>query len=349
MTGHVLITGGAGFIGSNLCRRLLSEGRRVTVLDNLSRRGAQYNLQALRDGRGDLQVVQGDVRDSNLVETLVAGADEVFHLAAQVAVTGSIADPRHDLEVNLLGTFNVLEAARKSRRSPFVLFTSTNKVYGELAHMPVTVREDRWAFADREHVNEEEPLDFHSPYGCSKGAAEQYVRDYARIYQLPTVVFRMSCIAGPQQMGNEDQGWLAHFLYSILEEREITIYGDGRQARDILHVDDLVNAMVAASRLSERLTGRIFNMGGGPSNARSLLQVLELLSSMYGKTPRVKFAPGRAGDQRIFIADTTAFSRATGWKAKRTLTETIEDIHHWWRQNRACFEASSARLAEAAS
>ncbi|MFL6307975.1 MAG: NAD-dependent epimerase/dehydratase family protein, partial [Candidatus Sulfotelmatobacter sp.] len=235
----VLITGGAGFIGSNLAERLLAvPGTRVRIFDNLSRAGVEHNLRWLRSlsGGDQLEVVTGDVRDARAVQRAAYDASAIYHLAAQVAVTSSVSDPAHDFDVNARGTFNVLEAARRSDHSPFILLTSTNKVYGSLSRLPVEVRGSHYAAAvsDFHGVNESEPLDFHSPYGCSKGAADQYVRDYARIYNLPTVVFRMSCIAGPRQFGNEDQGWVAHFLYSVLSGRPITIYGDGYQVRDIL-------------------------------------------------------------------------------------------------------------------
>jgi CDP-paratose 2-epimerase len=230
-TRTALITGGAGFIGSNLAQRLLADADvRVRVFDNLSRRGVMHNLEWLKlhaDAWHRLEIIEGDVRDASAVRSAVRGATEIYHLAAQVAVTTSLDDPASDFEVNALGTFNVLEAARSSKKNPFVLFTSTNKVYGSLERVPVAVEGSRYRAMDPTFfgVKEDEPLDFHSPYGCSKGAADQYVRDYARIYGLPTVVFRMSCIAGPRQFGNEDQGWLAHFLYSILRENPITIYG----------------------------------------------------------------------------------------------------------------------------
>jgi CDP-paratose 2-epimerase len=341
MTRKVLITGGAGFIGSNLAKKLLEEGAFVRVVDNLCRRGVEHNLRMLRGLGGDFEFIRGDVRNRDFAGTIAGDVDEIYHLAAQVAVTTSIADPRSDLETNLLGTFNVLEAARRSRRRPFLLFTSTNKVYGELLDIPVREANLRYEFADRQAVAEGHQLDFHSPYGCSKGAAEQYVRDYARIYDLPTVVFRMSCIAGPQQFGNEDQGWLAHFLYSALEGRRLTIYGDGKQVRDILNVADLVNAMSLAYEHRERTGGEIYNIGGGPQNAVSLLEVLQLIESTVGEEVSTSFEPPRQGDQRIFIADTSKFSRATGWAPQRSLIQTMSDILQWRRENESLFHAEA--------
>jgi CDP-paratose 2-epimerase len=345
MSRRVLITGGAGFIGSNLAKTLLAEGATIRILDNLSRRGVEHNLRMLRGLGGRLEFIEGDVRDRHTTDRLAADVDEIYHLAAQVAVTTSIDDPRTDLETNLLGTFNVLEAARRSGRQPFLLFTSTNKVYGDLAHVRLRERELRYEFSDREAVDEREVLDFHSPYGCSKGAAEQYVRDYARIYALPTVVFRMSCIAGPQQFGNEDQGWLAHFLYSALEDRAISIYGDGKQVRDILNVADLVCAISLARQNQDRTAGKIYNVGGGPRNAVSLLEILQMIERVTGKRVRTTFEPARQGDQRIFVADTSRFAQFTGWSPQRSLSQTIDDILDWRSSNAVLFEEAAQSAA----
>ena len=264
-------------------------------------------------------------------------ASDIYHLAAQVAVTTSLEDPIADFEVNARGTLNVLEAARLSRRKPFVLFTSTNKVYGSLAHVPVEIdgTEYRAQQPGFRGVREQELLDFHSPYGCSKGAADQYVRDYARIYDIPAVVFRMSCIAGPRQFGNEDQGWVAHFLYSVLAGRPITIYGDGYQVRDVLHVHDLVDAMTAARRHSDRCKGEVYNLGGGMSRSISVLDMLRAVESKTGRALHLRYSQVRAGDQPLYISDTTKFERDTGWHARRSLDETLEAIHDFWRQNHA--------------
>ena len=347
MTRNVLITGGAGFIGSNLAASLLRAGAFVRVVDDLSRPGVEHNLRMLRSLAGDFEFIRGDVRDMEMANIAVSDVDEIYHLAAQVAVTSSVTDPRRDLETNLLGTFNVLEAARQSGRLSFFLFTSTNKVYGELTHLPIVEDSTRYRFAGREGINETQSLDFHSPYGCSKGAAEQYVRDYARIYGLPTVVFRMSCIAGPQQFGNEDQGWLAHFLYAALEQCPLTIYGNGKQVRDVLHVDDLVNAMQHAYDLRSATAGEIYNLGGGPQNATSLLEVLSSVEQLTGRSLRAFWDLPRAGDQKIFVADTTKFQRATGWQPTRSLEQTMLDILAWRKEHEPFFlrEDRSARSA----
>ena len=334
----VLITGGAGFIGSNLAQRLLSEPRtRVRVFDSLARAGVLRNLEWLQSlpESGRLQVMEGDVRDANAVRRAVEGVSEIYHLAAQVAVTTSVEDPATDFEVNAAGTFNVLEAARRSRLHPFLLYTSTNKVYGSLETVPVELQGTRYCAqqAGFNGVNESAPLDFHSPYGCSKGAADQYVRDYARIYNLPTVVFRMSCIAGPRQFGNEDQGWVAHFLYSVLAGREITIYGDGHQVRDILHVHDLIDAMLTARDALPTTRGQVYNLGGGVGRAASVLEMLRSIERMTGRPLRLNYSEVRPGDQPLYIADTAKLENHTGWQARRSLTDTLESIHAFWETN----------------
>jgi CDP-paratose 2-epimerase len=334
MNRNVLITGGAGFIGSNFAKHLLTDGASVRVIDNLSRPGVEHNLAMLRRPPAHrFEFIEGDVRDARLLREAVIDRDEIYHFAAQVAVTHSISEPRHDLEVNLIGTFNVLEAARLSKRKPFMLFTSTNKVYGDLAAIPVRQLERSFAFVDRAGVNEDQPLDFHSPYGCSKGSADQYVHDYARIYGIPAVVFRMSCIAGPQQLGNEDQGWLAHFLYSMIADRQITVYGDGRQVRDILNVSDLVAAFEAAHTQAQQTAGHVYNIGGGPANSASLLEVLDLLERITGKKRRISFCAPRQGDQHIFVTDFSRFSRATGWAPRYSIEQTAGHILEWAQQN----------------
>jgi CDP-paratose 2-epimerase len=342
-----LITGGAGFIGSNLAERLLGDADvRVRVFDNLSRRGVLHNLDWLRS-RADvghrLEIIEGDVRDAAAVKAAVRGVTEIYHLAAQVAVTTSLDDPASDFEVNALGTLNVLEAARSSGRNPFVLFTSTNKVYGSLERVPVAVEGSRYRATDSMFcgVKEDEPLDFHSPYGCSKGAADQYVRDYARIYGLPTVVFRMSCIAGPRQFGNEDQGWLAHFLYSVLSESPITIYGDGYQVRDVLHVHDLLNAMQAVRSHLNITRGEIYNLGGGMERVVSVIELLRRIEARTGRPLRLEYDAVRAGDQPLYVSDTGKLHRHTGWRSHRSLDRILDDIHSFWKENRVAVAENS--------
>ncbi len=348
----ILITGGAGFIGSNLAERLLAEpGTHVRLFDNLSRSGVQHNLDWLRSlpGHNRLEFVKGDVRDPTSVAEAVRDVSEIYHLAAQVAVTTSVADPRSDFDINALGTLNVLEAARKSIRRPFLLFTSTNKVYGSLENVPVAIEDTRYRAADLTFrgVDESQLLDFHSPYGCSKGSADQYVRDYARIYNLPSVVFRMSCIAGPRQFGNEDQGWVAHFLYSVLEGKQITVYGDGFQVRDVLHVSDLLDAMQAAFCNTSQTSGEVFNLGGGPERAVSVIEMLRTIGRETGKEPRLHYREVRPGDQPLYISNTAKLSAATGWHPRYSLNEILKSIEIFWKQNRDLI--SSQRAPEIAA
>ena len=332
--GVTLITGGAGFIGSNLSHRLLGLGRRVRVLDNLSRPGVEQNLQWLRDAHGKLlEVVLADVRDAAAVERAMVGVGQVFHFAAQVAVTTSLDNPREDFSINAHGTLNVLEAARVRPSPPHVLMTSTNKVYGGLEDVGLAVKDRRYLPLDPQlrsgGVAETRPLDFHSPYGCSKGAADQYVLDYARSYGLVTNVFRMSCIYGPRQFGTEDQGWVAHFILRALQGERITLFGDGMQVRDILFVDDLVDAFLLAERHGAQLAGRAFNMGGGPGNAISLLDLLDRIATLNGRRPEVEFDEWRTGDQRYYVSDTRAFQQATGWQPRVAAGEGLARLYRW--------------------
>lgn len=336
----ILITGGAGFIGSNLAEFLLSSTEsRVRVFDNFSRSNVLHNvewLKALPQCSGRLEIVEGDVRDADAVRHAARDASEIYHLAAQVAVTTSIQDPVNDFEINAHGTFNVLEAARQSGLNPFFLFTSTNKVYGSLPGVPVTSNGSRFRadIADFRGVNEDEPLDFHSPYGCSKGAADQYVRDYGRIYHLPTVVFRMSCIAGPRQFGTEDQGWVAHFVYSALSGSPITVYGNGYQVRDILHVHDLIRAMHAVRNHPHRECGEVYNLGGGIDQSISVIELLRKIEQITNDPLHIDFSEVRPGDQPLYIADTSKLELHTGWQPRCSLDDTLEDIRRFWIANR---------------
>jgi CDP-paratose 2-epimerase len=330
----VLITGGAGFIGSNLAHRLLGAGRRVRIFDNISRPGVEQNLQWLRELHSErLEIVAGDVRDACAVARAVAGVGQVFHLAAQVAVTTSLVRPQEDFSTNAQGTLNVLEAIRSRPAPPPIVMTSTNKVYGALADLALVTQGQRYVPLDAgvraRGVAESRPLDFHSPYGCSKGCADQYVLDYARSYGLTTTVFRMSCIYGPRQFGTEDQGWVAHFMLRALRNEPITIYGDGMQVRDILFVDDLVDAFLLAEQHGARLAGRAFNMGGGPTHAISLLDLLDLIESLRGERPELEFDEWRTGDQRYYVSDTRAFERATGWQRRVAAEEGMARLYQW--------------------
>ncbi len=300
MSKNYLITGGAGFIGSNYVHRLLGRGETVTIYDNLSRAGASKNLAWLQEsfGKNGPRLIVGDVTDSALLAEAAQDADVIVHLAGQVAVTTSVVNPREDFEANALGTFNALEAARASNRDPVFVYASTNKVYGGMEDVPLAEDATRWRYADLEHgCPETQPLDFHSPYGCSKGSGDQYVRDYARIYGLRTVVMRQSCIYGPRQFGIEDQGWVAWFIIAAVLGRAITIYGDGKQVRDVLHVDDLLDVYDAAIEKIEVAAGQVYNIGGGPQNVMSVWvefgPMLEKVPGQEARRGARRLAPGR--------------------------------------------------------
>ena len=338
MNSHILITGGAGFVGTNLAHHYLGKGQRVMIYDNLSRAGVEQNLAWLRQTHGaKLAVEIADVRDSNRLAAAVAGATAVFHFAAQVAVTSSLVNPTEDFAVNAQGTLNLLEALRQHSPQAPLVFTSTNKVYGKLGGLPLAQQGEQYAPSDeqiRQHgIDERAPLDFQSPYGCSKGAADQYVLDYARIYGLPALVFRMSCIYGPHQFGTEDQGWVAHFLIRARQSGPITIYGDGYQVRDILFVDDLVDALARASLQAKQLAGQAFNMGGGPQNAVSLAQVLAQIAALHeeqgGKRLEIRYDSWRPGDQRYYVSNTEKFQRATGWRPQVRVPQGLAALYDW--------------------
>jgi CDP-paratose 2-epimerase len=329
-----LITGGAGFIATNVADRLLREGWHVRLFDNLSRSGVERNVEWLEGLYGSrVSLIVGDVRDGARVREAVAGVDRVFHFAAQVAVTTSLTDPLLDFEINARGTLNVLEAMRALPEPPSLLFTSTNKVYGHLddlhLHPAATRYEPDDARVARHGISERRPLDFHSPYGCSKGAAEQYVLDYARTFGLKTAVFRMSCIYGPHQFGTEDQGWVAHFVISALQGRPLTLYGDGLQVRDVLFVEDLVDAMLLAHDHIDALSGRAFNIGGGCSRTVSLLELIDMIGATLGVRPRHRFEPWRTADQRYYVSDTSRFQRATGWVPRTSMFDGIARLSGW--------------------
>ncbi|MBV9829268.1 MAG: GDP-mannose 4,6-dehydratase [Alphaproteobacteria bacterium] len=330
---RVLITGGAGFIGTNLADRLLSLGRGVRVYDSLVRRGTERNLQWLKARYGNrLDVVCADIRDAAAVRQAVTDVGIVFHFAAQVAVTTSLEAPRDDFSVNAAGTLNLLEALRDAGSGAGLIFTSTNKVYGALDDVVLSASDTRYmpaAELARSGIDERRPLSFHSPYGCSKGAADQYVLDYARSFGLPNAVFRMSCIYGPHQHGTEDQGWVAHFLIRAIEGRMISIYGDGGQVRDLLYVDDLVAALLRAEECLPEIAGEAFNIGGGVCNTTSLNELLDRIGDLRGATPHTAYGEWRVGDQRWYVSDNGKFARMTGWKPDVTVADGIARLHDW--------------------
>jgi CDP-paratose 2-epimerase len=338
MSSTYLITGGAGFIGTNAAHRLLRQGRQVIIYDNLSRPGTRFNLGWLREQHGDaaLRLVIGDVRDPMVLADAVADADVIYHLAGQVAVTTSISQPREDFESNALGTFNLLEAARQSRRNPIVLYASTNKVYGAMAETAVVEEESRYRYRDLDMgVGEGQTIDLHSPYGCSKGCGDQYVRDYHRIYGLRGVVLRQSCIYGPHQIGIEDQGWVAWLMIAAMLGRPITIYGDGKQVRDLLWIDDLLDAYELAVAGIDIAAGRIYNIGGGPGNTLSVwLEYGDILAELLGDRVPVHFAPPRPGDQRVFIADIRRAGQELGWQPQVPVRSGVKRLFHWLDEHR---------------
>lgn len=338
-TKRILITGGAGFVGCNAARFFGARNWNVTVLDNLSRQGTDKNLAWLRDGTTfDFEHV--DVRDRAAIDRVMANGrfDAIIHLAAQVAVTTSVTDPSTDFAVNAFGTFNMLDAVRLHCPEAVFIFASTNKVYGKIAGASSELRGNRYAYLDRPHgIGESEPLDFLSPYGCSKGAADQYTLDYARMYKIPATSFRQSCIYGPRQFGVEDQGWVAWFAIASLLGRDITIFGDGKQVRDVLHVNDLLHAYEAVIRAPEKIAAEAFNVGGGPGQVLSLIDLIGMLERRLGHKVPVKWDDWRPGDQQVYISDIRKLDRLLGWKPEIGVEAGITQLIDWVAQNRAAF------------
>jgi CDP-paratose 2-epimerase len=314
---RILITGGAGFLGVNATMHLIADGWHVTVLDNLSRPGTERNLKWLiTQHPAQTTFIKEDVRNASAMAGHVKDQDAILHLAGQVAVTTSLLDPSADFDVNARGTLNLLEAVRiHNPEAPFV-FASTNKVYGKL---------------DRNNVacKESQPIDFHSPYGCSKGAADQYVRDYARCFHMNTVVLRQSCIYGAHQYGTEDQGWVAHFVHSIINNRPMTIYGDGTQVRDLLDARDLCAFYSTVIQNIDTTRGEIYNVGGGPQNQRNLLEVIEQIGRLANRKPKFTFADWREGDQTYYVSDITKAKKALGWEPKIDFDRGLNELIAW--------------------
>lgn len=333
---HMLITGGVGFIGVNAAQYFHEQGWHVTVFDNFSRRGVDRNAAFLRHTFGNhITIVEGDVRSRRDLSRVVRDQDVILHLAAQAAVTTSVAEPWGDFKTNTQGTMRVLEAARLSPKKPVVLYASTNKVYGALEGIPISEGEQRYSFADgRSGIGEDQPLDFHSPYGCSKGAADQYVRDYARLYDLPTVVFRQSCVYGPHQYGVEDQGWVAWFLIAALLNKPITVYGNGKQVRDLLFIEDLLDAYESAIEHIDQVKGKIYNIGGGVTNTLSLLELLALMEQKFSLHTSPTFTPLRPGDQMIFVSDNRHCTTDLGWQPRIGVSEGIRTLFLWLESRR---------------
>jgi CDP-paratose 2-epimerase len=340
-----LITGGAGFIGTNLAHRLVGRGDDVTVFDNLSRRDTDRNLAWLRQTHGPdaFRFVQADLKDYAALVEAARGADAVYHLAGQTAVTTSVVDPRSDFEDNALGTFNALEATRAARdagANPVFLYASTNKVYGGMKDVAIEERDSRYVYRDlAQGIDESHPLDFHSPYGCSKGAGDQYTRDYARIYGLRTVVMRQSCIYGYRQLGVEDQGWVAWLVIAAVTGKPITIYGDGKQLRDVLFIDDLLDLYDAAVAHGDVVSGQVYNVGGGPERTLSIwAEFGPLLERLVGHPLPVTHQDWRPGDQLVCVLDTGKARRELGWSPQVGVQQGIERLYNWIVENRGLFE-----------
>ena len=331
-----LITGGAGFIGTNAAAYYLKKGNKVVVYDNLSRAGAKQNLNWLKKQGGNLVFVKGDIRDDKkLLETFKKyGPDLVLHLAAQVTMVTSVENPREDFEINALGTFNLLEAMRNTKSKAAALYSSTNKVMGELLHIPVLEKEKRYDYKNIKGVNESFPLDFFGPYGCSKGAGDQYFLDYARIFGLNTIVFRQSGIYGSHQFGIEEQGWLAWFCNALLFDKPVTIFGNGKQVRDVLYIDDLLRAFDLALKNIKKTRGKAYNVGGGPKFSLSIWELFEILEKLAGKKFNYKFGPWRPGDQKVYISDISKAKKDFNWSPKISPKEGVKKLYIWIAQNK---------------
>lgn len=340
---RILITGGAGFIGSNLSNHFASEGNEIVVYDNLSRGNIKLNLDWLKNMHDKIEFVNGDVRDFDLLKKNVKDVDAIIHTAAQVAVTTSVVNPREDFEINASGTLNVLEAARLSNTNPPVIFFSTNKVYGNNVNgIPLVEKETRYEFADKKYglgIPEDFPTDAseHTPYGVSKYAADLYMRDYSTVYGLPTVIFRCSCMYGTRQFGNEDQGWIAHFVISSVLGKPLTIFGDGKQVRDVLFVDDVTRLVKSAVADSRKLKGEAFNIGGGPDNTLSLLELIAILERHLGKRVKYTFSGWRPADQKVYISDIRKAKKIIGWEPLVKPEDGVKKLIDWINGNRELF------------
>jgi CDP-paratose 2-epimerase len=347
---YILITGGAGFVGTNVALSYLKEDQPVHIFDSLSRPGVEANIAELQERfPRHVRFTQADVRDRNEMERAVDSAKTIYHLAAQVAVTTSLQDPVDDLETNLLGTLNVLEAVRHSSAKPPVLFTSTNKVYGKLRNIQLRKRSSRWEPEDEKlaqnGVAEDQPLEFLSPYGCSKGSADQYVLDYAHSYGVPATVFRMSCIYGPYQLGSEDQGWVAHFVRQAMKGEPVTIFGDGKQVRDLLFVDDLVRLMRHAQQNMDVAAGEAFNVGGGPDNCTSLLELLDQISLLLGMPVEIEWGPERLADQRWYVVNPSKAKAEFQWTPAVSIREGVRALRDWYLERPALVTQSEVQVA----
>ena len=332
---NIIVTGGCGFIGSNAVARFCAKGHNVLVIDNLSRQGTAANLEYLQQ-KFNFEYLRADLVNLDDYEPVVNRfkPDWILHCAGQVAVTTSVANPRLDFEGNVLATFNLLEICRNLADPPFFLFASTNKVYGDLEGVQTEEGDTRYRYKGSfSGVPESWPLNFHSPYGCSKGAADQYVLEYSRTYGIASTVFRQSCIYGPRQFGLEDQGWIAWFMIASLLGEPITIFGEGKQVRDALHVDDLLDAYELAFQNREKVSGRAYNIGGGPENTLSVLELVSKIETLTGLPISPGYGPRRPSDQNIFVSDLTAAGRDLLWSPTISVEVGLESLFHWIKEN----------------
>jgi CDP-paratose 2-epimerase len=338
----ILITGGAGFIGANCAAHFAKENHKVVIFDNLSRPGSDKNLDWIKN-EFKVEFIKGDLRNfKDLVNVFNQNGkfDLILHMAAQVAVTTSVTNPRDDFEINTIGTFNLLEAMRLNNPEACLIYASTNKVYGEMDNLKITLNNGRYTYKDLvKGIDENRNLDFHSPYGCSKGAADQYCLDYYRIYGLRTIVMRQSCIYGYRQFGIEDQGWVAWFIIAAQLGKQITIYGDGKQVRDVLFIDDLIHAYELAFKNRKHLAGRVFNIGGGPEKTLSLNELIKHLEILNGRTIPLAYDDWRAGDQKVYISNVSLSESEFGWKPKTLVEDGVEKLHGWVKDNIQLFGA----------
>lgn len=340
MKKRMLITGGAGFIGSNAAKHFLEKGWEVTIFDNFIRFGTKENAEWLNKLHPQLHIITGDIRNKKDIDRAVKNKDVIVHLAAQVAVTTSVTDPQTDFEINALGTFNVLESVRKTGNKPIVIFSSTNKVYGGMDDIKIIEKNKQYAYRDFPYgISEKMTLDFHSPYGCSKGAADQYVHDYGRIYDIPTIVCRQSCIYGSRQFGIEDQGWVAWFIIASTWNKSITVYGDGKQVRDVLYVDDLIRLFDNVIDQIKISRGKIYNIGGGPKNTLSVwTQFGPMLEKLFKRKLKVKYDSWRPGDQKVYVSDIRLVQKELGWNPKIGVEEGVTKLFQWVQENKGLFK-----------
>lgn len=330
-----LIIGGAGFIGANFAFKLLSEGEDVVILDNFSKKGSKNNASWLKQSFPGIEILNLDIRGRmELSDAIKKRYDVIFHLGGQTAVTTSIEKPFEDFDINCVSTLNLLETIRLRSPSTILVYSSTNKVYGSLENLEITETKTRYSLLNKKGIDEDNSLNFYTPYGCSKGSSDQYILDYSRIYKIPAVVFRQSCIYGPRQFGTEDQGWVAWFMIATLLDKKITIFGNGKQTRDILYVDDLFDAWKLATNNIDKVKGEAFNIGGSETNSLSLLELIRLIEKMFNKKIDINFNDWRSGDQKVFISNNEKLYKSLGWKPTTNIKAGLENLFRWITKNK---------------